>query len=207
MRVRAIAVLSCFLLVALAAGTATAQDRDRDVRFGLKAGFNWSNHRSDPIELDGELGFMGGGFVSFRVSESFEIQPEVLYARLVSTVPGPFRVGPGMLLQDPELETDILDVPVLFKYVVTGNDGIHPNVYAGPFFGFILDNTLDGIDVTDDTEDTDYGVVFGGGVELGRGDVRGLIDVRYLVGLRDVDSTTANEIKAGMLQVMGGVVF
>ena len=70
------------LLLTAAAVFALTTVNAQDITFGVKAGINFANTNvSDSDEnLDGITSFHFGGVVEFSVSETFSIQPELLYS-------------------------------------------------------------------------------------------------------------------------------
>ena len=135
----------------LAFGYANAQD---GVRFGAKAGVDFASVKVDlgPLgEVTGtETGFFVGAFVEIPVSESFSVQPEVLYVAIT--------------------DANMLNVPVHGKWEFT--EDFHALV--GPSFNYLLDAEEDEFKVNldlgasyDITEDFDVSAKY----SLGFGDV------------------------------------
>ncbi|MEJ2151474.1 MAG: porin family protein [Gemmatimonadota bacterium] len=191
---------------------------------GGKAGFNVSDLSVDeaPGEvIDMRTDFVGGGFVSFPIGESFAIQPEVLYARKGAKIDD--------FDEDAELEAklDYIEIPVLLVARLTDqNSAARPIVYAGPAVSFEVNCELEGTveavsasadcdrlsevgaDENIETKGTDFGLVFGGGVEFDAGSAVIIIEGRYNVGLVDInDATEDDEIKNRAFSFMAGIGF
>lgn len=194
---------------------------------GGKAGFNVSNPSEDieEIQFDTRTDFVGGGFVSFPIGESFAIQPEVLYSRKGATAD---VVEEGVRI-DADLKLDYIEIPVLLVARLADQDSsARPIVYAGPAVSFEVkceveaSGTEDGVSVsisadcdepsfddeTLDTKGTDFGIVFGGGLEFDAGSAVIIIEGRYNVGLVNLDdSTDPDDIKSRTFSFMAGVGF
>lgn len=64
--------------------TFTPTDSRNELRFGLKAGVNYSNvydEEGDDFVADGKAGFVGGAFLSVPLGTYIGFQPEVLYSQ------------------------------------------------------------------------------------------------------------------------------
>ena len=110
-----------FLMATLIAGTffATAQE----TKFGVRAGADFATVKvsyTNPFTGDtetvsgSETGFFVGGFVQIGISESFAVQPEVLYVSIK--------------------DANMLNVPILGKYSFGSF-----SVLAGPELNYLLD--------------------------------------------------------------------
>ncbi len=193
---------------------------------GGKAGFNVSDLKFDaaPGEvIDTRTDFVGGGFVSFPISDFFAFQPEVLYTRK------------GAKINDVEDEVDLeakveyVEIPLLLvARLMDENSSARPIVYAGPAVSFEtkckIEGTADGISASADcdrlseagadedilTKGTDFGIIFGfgGGVEVNAGSAVIIIEGRYNVGLVDINDTSdPGEIKNRAFSFMAGIGF
>jgi hypothetical protein len=132
-----------------------------------------------------------GGFVTLPVTRWFELQPEVLYAMK------------GAQLQDSgiaaRLLLDYLEVPVLGRLSRRVSDRIRLYAAGGPSFGLrvraktraAFSGSTEEIDISEDVERYDLGVVAAGGLEMGSI----LVDGRYTLGLSDIDKDTSDSVK------------
>ena len=157
------------------------------------------------------LGTVAGGVLNIGFTESFSVQPEVLYAsqklQFTDTVNN----------QNVDLEDtkNFIRVPVLFK-ISTKGQGVKLFATVGPEFGFQFDSKLvsklqgqevqdlnqiinqDNIDAIDqtfkDNKKFDYGVSAGGGIGFAAGQGSTLtIDARYFKGLSDITEGSNNK--------------
>jgi hypothetical protein len=124
-----------------------------------------------------------------------------------------------------------LDVPVLLKlYLLVDEDSpVRQSFFAGPFFGKLLsaEKTTSGtggscagtVDIKDEVEPWDIGLIVGSGAEVDAGPGRLFIDFRFSKGLVTVGSpgtekkkcgttaTPAEDIKTLLLGITVGYVF
>lgn len=157
-------------------GTANAQD----IKFGVKAGANFSNFTGD-ADVDGRTGFYIGGLADFAVSEKFHVQPEVLYS----------------MEGGKDAELDFIRIPIMAKYYVM--DGL--NLQAGPMIAF----KMGGDDLTDEiTKSLDYGLGFGAAYELPIGV---FFDLRYNLGLSNISDVDGFDVGTTAFQVGLGYRF
>ena len=191
---------------------------------GGKAGFNVSDLSFDaaPGEaIDTRTDFVGGGFVSFPVGDYFAIQPEVLYTRKGA------KISDSEEDVEVEAKVDYVEIPVLLvARLMDQNSSTRPIVYAGPAVSFEtkceFEGSVEGVSASVDcdrlsevggdedieTKGTDFGLVFGGGVEFNAGSAVIILEGRYNVGLVDINDTTDDEeIKNRAFSFMAGVGF
>lgn len=195
---------------------------------GGKAGFNVADLSVDDDEgLDTRTGFVGGGFISFPIGDFFAIQPEVLYSAKGATLD---FVEDGEQI-DADIKIDYLEIPVLLVARLTDqNSAVRPIVYAGPAVSFEIKCKLEGtategsvsasvsFDCDDplafdgdpiETKGTDFGIVFGGGLEFNAGSAVIIVEGRYNAGLVDINDTSGDEdeVKNRAFSFMAGVGF
>jgi hypothetical protein len=147
--------------------------------FGIKGGVNIANTdiSSDQFTLEtkSKIGFHGGVFVNFMLSDKMGIQPELLYSLQGSEYDIPSVDG--------NLKLGYLNVPVLFRYNINDMFSIH----AGPQFGFLMsaEEEFDGDtqDVKDDFKGSDISGAFGLEVDL---PMKIGVGARYVLGFSNV---------------------
>ena len=204
MRTTGVACTLAALAIALGAGTAGAQDSG--VEFGLKAGLNLASLEGDDVfeeaALKSRTGFSGGIFVGIPVTPNFLIQPEVLYSQK-----GAKLEAAG---EEATVKIDYIEVPVLFKGRF-GSGGAKPSVFAGPAVGFKVTGKTEFQGEEEDIEDlksTDFGIVFGAGLDLAAGSGSFILDVRYTLGLTTLDdSDEPDDVKNGVWSFSVGYAF
>jgi opacity protein-like surface antigen len=160
-------------------------------QFGIKGGMNISSISDDGYDdTKSKVGYYGGVFVNIPASESFSIQPEVIYNNLGSEVKGTI-LGNSY---SRKLNLNYITVPVMFQYKAT------PQFYleAGPEFGFLVsaDSKTTWNNSTSTAElDKDNFNNFNMGVGLGAGfDITKNVGInaRYVAGFSDVTKPSSD---------------
>jgi hypothetical protein len=138
---------------------------------GLKAGVNFSNQKWSASGIsasaDARTGFHVGGYLNIGFSESFSVQPELLYNSV------------GAKFGDDAIKTDYISLPIMVQY----NPIPLVNLHVGPQFGFLMSAKADDEDVKDAFKGLDLGVGFGAGLNLPMG--LG-VQARYVLGLSNI---------------------
>ena len=156
-------------------------------QFGIKGGMNISSISDDGYDdTKSKVGYYGGVFVNIPASESFSIQPEVIYNNLGSEV--------KTNLYSQKLNLNYITVPVMFQFKAT------PQFYleAGPEFGFLVsaDSKTTWNNSTSTAElDKDNFNNFNMGVGLGAGfDITKNVGInaRYVAGFSDVTKPSSD---------------
>jgi hypothetical protein len=168
--------ISTVLFIIISATTLHAQDA---VKTGAKGGLNFASISDG---FDTRTGFVVGGFAKFNIPDSpLSIQPEALYSQQ------------GGVQNGNEVRLDYLQVPVLFKFAMSQAGTVEPNLFAGPYAGLRLIAEQDGggflggsSNIENQTESVDYGLAFGGGLDIEVGNSIFTMDARYNFGLADV---------------------
>ena len=131
-----------FLAAALLASAAISSAQAQDVRFGLRAGANYSNlagNVQNENTYNNKIGFLGGVMVNVPVVEGFfSVQPEILYSQKgFENKPTEFT---GLLGAKQKREGNVnfnyLDVPVLLKINAGGFIA-----EAGPQYSYLLSSS------------------------------------------------------------------
>lgn len=130
------------VLAFFASATAFSQDLGEDTRdqlkFGIRAGINYSNvydEEGDDFVADSKVGFVGGGFVSIPFGKVIGIQPEILYSQKG------FKATGSVLGFDYDYKQTLtyLDIPLQLQ--------IKPipqlSILAGPQFSYLLNTKYD----------------------------------------------------------------
>ena len=176
------------ITMALVAFTISAQN----ITFGAKAGLNFASMVGDGAEgLDGRTSFHIGATAEIEISESFSIQPELLYS------------GQGYTAdEDVTGKVDYINLPVMAKFYVA--DGF--SIEAGPQIGFLVSAKVEGFGETTDlkAKSTDFALNLGAGYKLDSGLNFGL---RYSMGLTDVPDYDTDGFKHSVLQLSVGYNF
>jgi len=175
-------ILVCAAVVLLfSVGAAPAAAASR-FGFGLKAGFSLANNVwSDDDGMEKSLiRPTFGVFALIKLSPMLAVQSELNYRTM-----GEWWDDDG----DKIVETfNYLHIPVLIRARLMSEGTFVPVVFAGPVVGFLLSAKEAGYDIKDFFKTTDFGVDLGLGAEIGTGKVKGLLDLRYYLGLTNAYS-------------------
>jgi hypothetical protein len=154
------------LLTTTASGAAA-----QNVRFGVKAGPSYTKFRGvDPAQLSSasnayRLGFHAGVLAEVKVTDTFSIQPELLYSQ---------KGAKNKLVSGIYDAFSYLDLPIVVKARL-GETGFF--LEGGPQFGYLLRATSTFMDysynVRDSYEKVDVGYAAGLGYQLASGPLLG----------------------------------
>lgn len=164
-----------------------AQDaRPSPVRFGVKAGLNFSNlDVQDATNAQWLIGYNIGLFTKLPITNFIAIQPELYYTTKGSNITYNNLFVDGTA----RFNFHYLEFPLLL--VLNPSDNF--NIHAGPYVSYLLSGTVTNASNinrfnfenninTDDYNKLDAGIALGAGIDLG-----GLgIGVRYTFGLTKI---------------------
>jgi hypothetical protein len=191
------------IVIALALGAPAAASAG-GMEFGVKGGLSLAEFSGGDNAFDeaegSRKGLVAGAFLAFPLGGPLSLQPEALFAQK------------GSAYDFPDLDTtvklDYVEVPLLLK--ARFGVGVRPYVFAGPYVGLRLKARAEGnagsgdVDLEDETKGTDFGVVGGAGVELGRL----LVEARYAHGLGGIASDAIDDdIDNAVWSVLVGIRF
>jgi Outer membrane protein beta-barrel domain len=155
-------------------------------KFGVKGGVNFSNLYTDNVEDNNVLtGFNAGIFAKVPITESFALQPELLYA----TKGAELKYNNDFVNGTATFRLNYIELPVLLVLNLTKNF----NIQAGPYVAYLVDgkatNDAQGtlFDIENNLKNEDYNK-FDTGLALGLGYDADQIGfgVRYNYGLQKV---------------------
>ena len=157
-------------------------------QLGIKGGMNVSTISDEGFDdTKSKVCYYAGVFMNVPVSESFSIQPEIIYNNLGSEV--------KTNLYSQKLNLNYITVPVMFQFKAT------PQFYleAGPEFGFLVSadtkttwNNTTSISAELDKEDYNnfnLGVGLGAGFDITKNFG---INARYVAGFSDVTKPSSD---------------
>ena len=162
--------ITLFIVCALSLAVANAQ-----VKYGAKAGLNFTNVSGDVNDNKIKIALHFGGFANFAITDKFSVQPELLYS------------AQGAKFEDAgdndNLRLHYLNIPILGQY----NDPSGFYGETGPQFGFMLSAKVksDGntYDAKDGFKTVDFGWAFGAGYRVTE---EAKIGLRYNLGLSNI---------------------
>ena len=164
-------------------------------QFGIKGGMNVSSISDDGYDdTKSKVGYYGGIFVNIPASESFSIQPEVIYNNLGSEVKNSATILGTTYNYNRKLNLNYLTVPVMFQYKAT------PQFYleAGPEFGFLVSaksttTTNNSSSTTELKKDDFNNFNLGMGLGLGFDITKNVgVNARYVAGFSDVTKPSSD---------------
>jgi len=191
----------------------------QEIKYGVKAGLNLSTLTGDVAYYDvkSKAGFHVGGFVEFKITDKFSVQPELLYSAQGAKLRYSSADEFSSTIDKQNIKLGYLNIPVMAKYYVIKGLSIE----AGPQVGFLLSakneyNIYSSIsedlsgsgedDIKDDSKSVDFGLNVGAGYEFTQNI---FVQARYNFGLTSISENASNEFdpKNGVLQVSFGYKF
>ena len=130
---------TAFLATALLATAAISSAQAQDIRFGLRAGANYSNLSGNIKNEDtynNKVGFLGGVMlnVPLLADDLLSIQPEILYSQKgFENKPTEFSSVLGKQKREGNVNYNYIDVPLLLKFKALGF-----LAEAGPQYSYLL---------------------------------------------------------------------
>ncbi len=183
-------VVAALALTALLATAGFAQN----VTAGAKAGIDFADLGGDiediiETETDLKTGFSVGGFLGVDLHRLFRLQGEVQYVQK-----GAKASEAGI---EAKFKISYVEVLVPLTVTIPVEGIVVPRLYAGPSLAFELDCKIEQSDATVSVEDdcadvdaptnsVDYGVFFGGGIDIQAGPGHITLDVLYNLGIGDI---------------------
>lgn len=147
----------------------------QDMKFGVKAGLNIANIGGDAETEGSRMGLHIGGVAEFKLSETFSIQPELLYSMMGAKI----NQTDGFDSEEVDLKLDYLTIPVMAKYYIAEGFSIE----AGPYVGFLMSAKVEDEDVKDGYKGVDFGLGAGVAYDLPMGV---FFQARYAAGLSEI---------------------
>lgn len=195
-------LVSAVCLVVLVPVEARAQGFTAGVKGGLNVSTLAVDDPADPdLEFDSRNGFLAGIWLQCGGIDWFTLQGEVIYSRNGAKAQG----------DDTSLELDYIRVPILFMARLgSAESKARPMLYVGPQVAFETRCQVDGeeageptslacsseeLDEPIETNLVEFGLVFGGGVEIPLGKPVLQLDARYNLGLSNLNAgSDASEV-------------
>ena len=208
-------VVVCAVVLLLAAFAAGPVMAAVDFDLGIKAGVSMATYKwTDEAASKSLTKPVFGVFFAYNINRNFAIQPEIYYLTQGGTWE---EVYDSTTYKYVDYD-NYLHIPVLAKYRFMPDKKLTPILFAGPAMGFLLSAHykyfLDGVeewdkDVKSYLKKTNFSVVFGGGVEYKMDKLMLILDVRYDLGLTNIDGLNdpTDALKLRALMFMVGVGF
>ena len=179
---------------------------------GFRAGLNLSKWNTEGNNDQNE-NITGTHFaipLEIKMSNNFSIQPEFNFTQKGSRVMSTTTSGGITTQTDTKNKINYVEFPLLLRGLI-GGERLGLYIQAGPSVGYAAGGSVESsskstiggvLQISDKSgkynfersNRLDYGVHLGGGLQLGVGSNRLVIDVRYLYGLQDFDKDN-NSVK------------
>lgn len=178
-------LLSAVAIFALSVTTTQAQEM---MRFGAKAGVNIADFGGDAESEGSRTGLHIGVLAEFRLSETFSIQPELLYSMQGAKTKD--LTGEGEF----DTKLDYINIPIMAKYYIT--EGL--SIEAGPQVGFLMSANWEDEDAKDYYKTIDFALNGGIAYDLPMGV---FFQARYSAGLTSIAEDVEIDTGLGSVSV------
>lgn len=210
-------VVTLALMLVLAFAAMAQETEGGKLGYGFKAGIGFSKWTGSELDTaliaagatKGSLfGIGGGALFEVKPAPSFAVQFEALY--MLKGV----KYSEGSATA--KFKLSYIEIPVTLHVVPNVKGMLKPNIFAGPYVGFLASAKLKGegggasaeVDVKDAFKSTDFGVTFGAGFDYMVGKNAITFDARYDLGLSKIwDSLIGLEGKNTAFYFMLGYKF
>ncbi|WP_160111906.1 porin family protein [Aquimarina sp. AU58] len=176
---KTIKLMLCAVLLGVMA--INAQEKQKGIEFGIKAGANLTEFRNTSSKF--KIGVMGGVFSQYRLSEKLAIRSEILYS----------AQGAKSKNSSGKIKLNYINVlPAIIKFYPINKLSLE----AGPQVGYLLGGKGTGF-VKSNFKKIDYGVALGIGYSL----TDNLeVGIRYNLGLADITKENNTSLKNSVFQ-------
>ena len=195
--------IGVLLEMAMAVQPSIAQDKVPE--FGVKAGLNFANISWDIPEGSFETvsinKFGVSGILLYPLSELLDAQVELMYLQK------------GAKFEELKWNFDYLSIPVLVRFNFSSEDA-STYIVSGLEIGFLLSAKLENLGAEEDIKDVvksiDLGLNIGAGVSMDMGTMPVFGEVRYSLGLSDINDDPYDpdtSVKTTWMQLFVGMMF
>jgi opacity protein-like surface antigen len=182
---------------------------------GVKAGLAIANFSGDDVSdnASAKIGFALGGYLTVSLSNDFSVQPELLIVQKGSKASMEFM---GETYKEISRLT-YLEIPILAKYSFAAGTNMKVFVFAGPALALKVGATSyaeyggeSNTETLEEAKGMDFGLAFGGGLEMPFGKNVVTFDIRYTLGLSNCledEDGEDYEVKNGAILFLAGIGF
>ena len=209
--------------------TITVVSQEKNIKFGVQAGLNYSNLRGYTIPsqynaLYNEspaFAYLIGFNAEYQLKNRLSLRAELSYERKTQKADNVIELWQSF--EEPsqtyrfvsKKHYDYLVLPILVKYRFTTKNSLYMN--GGPFLGYLLKSKLtndlnapgvanEDVDTTSDNQKTDFGVSFGFGKEISVSQKSAIsIEIRDNLGLSNtskIDVWNGGTVKTNSLNLL-----
>jgi hypothetical protein len=175
---------------------------------GIRFGLNYANANTDPpASIGSRAGLMAGGIVEAGLTSTFVLQGEAMYVEKSAKI----DIAAG---SEEIRKYRYVEFPVSLKAKFGDSEKV-PYLFVGPNLGFIVSAKSEIIllgqksttDLENSTEELEIALDVGGGVEYPLFLKTSLmLDIRYSLGILDIDKTENMLWRTSGLQMILGVI-
>ncbi len=162
-------------------------------QISIQAGINAASWRASEggitLDTDSRAGFHAGINYTTAISESFYFMPGIQYSIK------------GAKFFDIDATQNYIDIPLLFVYQPNIEKGFYGE--GGPYIGFLLSADSEGIDIKDNYQSTDAGLVLGGGYDFGK--IK--LGLRGVIGITNISKETPGTSSEGKIVNSVGQIY
>ncbi|MEQ8707298.1 MAG: porin family protein [Phaeodactylibacter sp.] len=178
------------------------------VYIGPRIGATFANAKVDgenEPNFDNRTSVLFGGALELGLGDNFAIQPEVSY------ISRGFDGGDdGIFGAAPTLKLNYLDLGGLVKLKTGSSEQLSAYVGIGPSYSYLLNGEIGDVEINFDDGDTfkrgDWTANFAAGVQLPLGESYLFVDIRYLLGLTDVNENDDIEVRNRSYAISAGLM-
>ena len=158
---------------------------------------------SSSEDYSGRLGFGIGAVLDRSLTDQIDLHTEPMFLQKGGKI--------KTSLFEAVYKVNYLEIPLLLRYTFDFSSTLMPYGMAGPSIGLRTSSRYDFSDggertQIDETRGIDLGVVFGGGVKVPQGNKTFFAEVRYLIGLINMNrESDESSVKNRGLQISLGV--
>lgn len=207
----------CLLLLGFLLGLpAQAQYWTGSIKIGASSANFDGDLAAGATTWDNILGIAAGGSIGYELESGLGVMAELLYLRMGAQTAVRYNDFPATL----ESKITYLALPVLVQYKLKAGQHFSPRLFLGPAGMFkmdalvaVEDRETTGLLYEEDQsiENLDWGLMFGGGLDLEISDQTVTLEARYFGGRRDV-TKPSGELDGSVLRnrsmtVMVGILF
>jgi hypothetical protein len=175
------------LLPLLGAALIISQVSMAQFHIGAKAGANIIKIDGKSFKDEFRYGYHLGGFMEIPLGKKFQLQPEVLFNQVNTTVDSNFSHVYQNAFNQNNIKLNYLQIPLLLNYKLIGN---FLSLQAGPSFAILMnkDNTLlqNGANAF---KNGDFSMIGGAQFKIGPFRLNG----RYVIGLNNINDIDNQE--------------
>lgn len=175
------------------------------IDFGIKGGLNFSTFNGSDVEYE--------MYSDYNAGIAIEISLPTLPVGIES---GVYYSHKGAQADDGSvrLSVEYIEIPLLAKYNLGLSDKISPHLVLGPYAGYVINSSARGVtfsnvdSLEDFTNEFDFGLMGGAGIDLNVAVTTINIQARYSYGFTSVfnDGFDA-DAKNGVISLVAGIMF